>query len=232
LHDTGASAELQEDQQWTVIVFECAEISVGLLAAGPLDMQDAIDFTIDSSTLRSTGVAGSAILKGRTTLVLDLLELARSARPDLFAQALPSGTTAGALAARNERSTVLVAEDSDFFRSQIQQLIEAVGYRVIAAPDGQAAWDMLQQHASEVALVTTDVEMPGMDGLELARHIRADGRFDKLPIIALSSLAGEEEIARGIEAGIDQYQIKLNPEELVGAIRKMTGSFKSGEMKK
>ena len=98
--------------------------------------------------------------------------------------------------------TVLVADDSDFFRGQMQRLVEAVGCRVLAAEDGQAAWELLDQHAGEVDLVATDVEMPRLDGLALTRQIRADGRFAGLPVIALSSLAGEEEIARGMAAGV------------------------------
>ena len=67
---------------------------------------------------------------------------------------------------------------------------------MLDAEDGQAAWELLDRNAGEIALVATDVEMPRMDGLSLTRQIRADGRFDDLPVIALSSLAGEEEVAR------------------------------------
>ena len=116
-----------------------------------------------------------------------------------------------------------MADDSDFFRGQIQRLVEAVGYRVLPAEDGQAAWEILDQHAGEVAVVATDVEMPRLDGLALTRQIRADQRFTGLPIIALSSLAGEEEIARGIAAGVTEYQVKLNADELIESIRKAVG---------
>jgi two-component system chemotaxis sensor kinase CheA len=115
---------------------------------------------------------------------------------------------------------VLLAEDSEFFRGQIRRLMEAVGCRVLAAEDGQAAWELLDRHAAEIDLVTTDIEMPRMDGLALTRHIRADHRFAGLPVIALSSLAGEEEIARGMAAGVSEYQIKLNKDELLESIRK------------
>ena len=95
-----------------------------------------------------------------------------------------------------------------------------MGCRVLAAEDGQAAWELLDQHAGEVCLVATDVEMPRLDGLALTRQIRADQRFAGLPVIALSSLAGEEEIARGMAAGVDEYQVKLNKDELTESIRK------------
>jgi two-component system chemotaxis sensor kinase CheA len=215
LRDTAAVGELSEAQRWVVVIFEIGGSPVGLLAAEPLDMVEAV-LKIDQVTLRQPGLAGSAILKGRTTLVLNIFELAGNVRPE-WSAAAPRGAIHGGEATC---PTVLVAEDSEFFRGQIRRLIEAVGYRVLDAEDGQAAWELLDRHAGEIALVATDVEMPRMDGLSLTRQIRADGRFDELPVIALFSLAGEEEVARGMAAGVSEYQVKLDPEEFVQSIRR------------
>ena len=116
--------------------------------------------------------------------------------------------------------TILVAEDSDFFRGQIQRLIEGVGYKVLTADDGQSAWEMLDSHASEISLVTTDIEMPRLDGLGLTKRIRADSRFTELPIIALSTLASEEEMAHGLAMGLSEYQVKLDQDQLLESIGK------------
>ena len=215
LQDTAAVGPLADDQHWVAIIFEIGGSPLGLLAAEPLDMVEVV-LKLDQTTLRQPGIAGSAILEDRTTLMVNIFELVEKVRPEsAAAHSHPDahGTSAAC-------PTVLVAEDSDFFRGQIRRLIEAVGYRVLAAEDGQAAWELLDHHADEVALVATDVEMPRMDGLSLTRQIRADGRFDDLPVIALSSLAGEEEIARGMAAGVSEYQVKLDPEEFVQSIRK------------
>jgi two-component system chemotaxis sensor kinase CheA len=219
LHDAASVGELTDGQQWVVIVFERLGQPLGLLAAEPLDMLEVM-LDIDTVTLRQRGIAGSAVLKGRTLLILDIFELAEAARPEWAQQAAPPIAFASA---PGEAPTVLVADDSDFFRAQIQRLVEAVGCNVLAAEDGQAAWELLNQHAGKVDLVATDVEMPRLDGLALTRQIRADRRFAGLPIIALSSLAGEEEIARGLAAGVDEYQIKLNKDELLASIRKVVG---------
>jgi two-component system chemotaxis sensor kinase CheA len=64
--------------------------------------------------------------------------------------------------------------------------------------------------------------MPRLNGLDLTRRVRADSRFTDLPIIALTSLAGEDEIARGLEAGVNEYQIKLDRDELLRSIAKAT----------
>jgi two-component system chemotaxis sensor kinase CheA len=213
LHDTAAVGELTEQQQWVVIVFERLGRPLGLLAAEPLDMVEAA-LTVDSVTLRQRGIGGSAVLKDRTILLLDIFELADAVRQEAEPAAAAFRDAPG------NAPTVLVADDSEFFRGQIQRLVEAVGCRVLAAEDGQAAWEILDRHAGVVDLVATDVEMPRLDGLALTRQIRADPRFAKLPVIALSSLAGEEEIARGMAAGVDEYQIKLNKDELTQSIRK------------
>jgi two-component system chemotaxis sensor kinase CheA len=221
LHGTARVGELTNEQQWVVIVFERLGRPLGLLAAEPLDMVEAA-LNIDAVTLRQQGIAGSAVLKDRTILLLDIFELADAARPE--------GAQPAAVTLRDTPGnvpTVLVADDSEFFRGQIQRLVEAVGCRVLAAEDGQAAWELLDRHAGEVDLVATDIEMPRLDGLALTRQIRADQRFAGLPVIALSSLAGEEEIARGMAAGVDEYQIKLNKDELIDSIRKAVGRKKN-----
>jgi two-component system, chemotaxis family, sensor kinase CheA len=216
LHDAAAVGELNTEQQWVVIVFESMGQALGLLAAEPLDMVETA-LAVDSITLRQPGIAGSAVLKNRTMLMLDIFDLAAVARPDWDRPAAPESETGPSDA---HLPTVLVADDSDFFRNQVQRLAEAVGCRVLAAEDGQAAWELLDKHASDVCLVATDVEMPRLDGLALTRQIRADGRFAGLPVIALSSLAGDEEVARGMAAGVNEYQVKFNKDELTESIRK------------
>jgi two-component system chemotaxis sensor kinase CheA len=150
--------------------------------------------------------------------MLDIFELAATVkRPE--EEAVRDAVSA----VKRPSGTVLVAEDSDFFRGQIKRLIEAVGYKVLSAADGQEAWELLDHHAGEVAAVATDIEMPRLDGLGLTKRIRADGRFAALPVIALSSLAAAEEIARGLAVGVTEYQVKLDAEQLLESIRKAVG---------
>jgi two-component system chemotaxis sensor kinase CheA len=219
LHDVASTGELAESQQWLVIVFERAGRPLGLLAAAPIDMVE-MRLALDTVTLRQPGVAGSAVIKDRATLLLDIFELAETVRrgwPE------PGDAKAEKGPGRGDGATVLIAEDSDFFRGQIKRIIEAVGYKVLAAADGEAAWDLLDHHAGEVAVLATDIEMPRLDGLGLTKRIRADSRFSRLPVIALSSLAAEEEIARGMAVGVTEYQVKLDQDRLVECIRKAVG---------
>ena len=146
LRDVAAVDELSEAQQWVVVVFDCAGQTLGLLAAEPLDMIET-RVVMDTRTLRQPGVAGSALLNGRTTLMLDIFELAGRFRRLDDAEPQTQPRSRGARSEYRNSATMLVAEDSDFFRGQIQRLIEGVGYKVLTADDGQSAWEMLDSHA-------------------------------------------------------------------------------------
>jgi two-component system chemotaxis sensor kinase CheA len=96
-------------------------------------------------------------------------------------------------------------------------LIES-GYRVMEAVDGAIAWELLQHHAEEIKIIVTDIEMPNMNGFELAKTIRGNPQYNKIPIIALTTLSDDEEIACGKAVGIDQYHIKLDKENLMECV--------------
>ncbi len=173
LHDTAAVGELSAEQQWVVIVFERMGRPLGLLAAEPLDMVEAAL----AHRHRHAAAAGHRRIGGAQGPHHPAAGHFRTGRRGAAGggSAGRSGSASGMR--RNGKPTVLVADDSDFFRGQIQRLVEAVGCRVLAAEDGQAAWELLDRHAGEVDLVATDIEMPRLDGLALTRQIRADGRF-------------------------------------------------------
>ena len=194
-----------------VIVFEVAGREVGLVANTPVDSAECRT-EIDQNILRQTGIMGSVILKKRTVMIVDIFELVETLHPEWFTERrmIRSEAAAG--------KTVLLAEDSDFFRSQIRKFMENEGYRVIACEDGQIAWQTLDRQVESIDLVVTDIEMPNMNGYELTKQIRSDARFSSLPIIAVTSLAGEEDVERGRQAGLTNYLVKLDREKLLEAI--------------
>ena len=172
-----------------VIVFERLGRPLGLLAAEPLDMLEAaLNSATDTVTLRQRGIGRlrGAQRSAPSCCWTFLNWPTRSCRKPSHPRRAVSLSTIH----KGMSPTVLVADDSEFFRGQIQRLVEAVGCKVLAAEDGQAAWEILDQHAGEVDLLATNVEMPRLDGLSLTRRIRADQRFAGLPVIALSSARG------------------------------------------
>jgi len=206
---------LAENDSHLAIVFNLAGRELGLLATGPVDAVDMI-MEVDGQTLRQPGIMGSMIIDGHTTMMVDIYELVQTLEPEWFSER-------EALRESEEvkSATILYAEDSAFFRSQVKRFIEEEGFSVIEAEDGVQAWELLQEHADEISLVATDIEMPNMDGFAFTEAIRADERFAHLPVIALTTLASEADQARGKAVGIDDYQIKLDREKLIGSIHSL-----------
>ncbi len=220
LADAARVNPLEEGQDLVVIVFNTRGREVGLLGAMPVDVIET-RATVDNITLRQPGIVGSAIIRDRTVLLVDLHEVVEAVYPEW-------GTTVSGHALENGRPhTVLLAEDSDFFRAQIKRFLSEDGYNVLEAPDGEAAWEVLLGNAEKVEVVVTDIEMPRLTGLELTQRIRADRRFTGLPVIGLTSLAGEEDIERGKAAGIDDYQVKLDRDKLVESLQGFVGGSDS-----
>jgi chemosensory pili system protein ChpA (sensor histidine kinase/response regulator) len=118
---------------------------------------------------------------------------------------------------RDERIFAMVVDDSITVRRVTQRLLERNGMRVLTANDGLEALSLLQEHVPDVILL--DIEMPRMDGYEVAAHVRSDPRLADVPIIMITSRVGEKHRARAIELGVDDYLGKPYQEsELLDAI--------------
>jgi two-component system, chemotaxis family, sensor kinase CheA len=219
LSDAAQVEPIGDSRELAVMIANIRGHEVGLLGAMPVDVIETAA-QIDQTTHRQKGVAGSTILHDRTALIVDLYELVDAVWPEWAEQqSVAQPRSPGA-----EHSAVLLAEDSDFFRTQVSRFLSEDGYPVLAAPDGEAAWELLVKNLDKVRAVVTDIEMPRLDGLGLARRIRADKRTEHLPIIALTSLAGEDDIARGNAAGVNDYQTKLDRDRLLERLREYLGS--------
>jgi two-component system chemotaxis sensor kinase CheA len=76
----------------------------------------------------------------------------------------------------------------------------------------------LVEHGDDISMLVTDIEMPNMNGFELTKKIRDDSTYGKLPIIALTTLASAEDVAKGKALGVDEYHIKLDKERLMVSV--------------
>ena len=219
LEEVANVEHLELEGDLVVIVFVMAGHEVGLLAKPPVDAVE-VKVKIDDFSLKQPGIAGSTILNDKTVLVVDVYEFFETLNPEWFHDLKE---TAQEIQKEIGETKILLVEDSDFFRNQVKKFIEAEGYKVVTAEDGQVAWDYLQEHHQEIDIVVTDIEMPNMNGFELTKKIKESPELSKLPVIALTSLAGEEDIEKGKEAGIDDYQIKLDKEKLLQSIFSFLG---------
>jgi CheY-like chemotaxis protein len=111
--------------------------------------------------------------------------------------------------------TILVAEDHLDSREALRALLEAFGYRVLIAVNGQQAVGMAV--AEQPDLVLMDIMMPEMDGFEATRAIRGDARTSKIPIIAVTAMEGAQQLA--LLAGADDFVRK--PVDIRGLVAKV-----------
>lgn len=132
---------------------------------------------------------------------------------DLLATALSVGTqspgtrvVAHTPPEARQAPRILVADDSITTRTLEQGILENAGYRVHTTADGEEAWEAL--HNGNFDLLISDVEMPGIDGFELTRRVRADPRLANLPVVIVTSLGSEEHRQRGLEVRADAYVVK------------------------
>ncbi len=101
---------------------------------------------------------------------------------------------------------VLLVEDSRAIRHLVTAYVEEVGHRVMSAESGEIAMELFDQN--QVDLVLMDIELPGIDGFEVTRRMRARLSDDWLPIVFLSSNASDQHFVEGIKAGGDAYLSK------------------------
>jgi DNA-binding response OmpR family regulator len=117
---------------------------------------------------------------------------------------------------------VLVADDDEDILGLVSFRLERSGYEVAAAKDGEEALRLARKLSP--ALVVLDVMMPRLDGYEVARRLREDEATRGIPVILLTALAQEADVARGFESGADDYLRKpFSPQELAARVQAVLG---------
>ncbi len=118
---------------------------------------------------------------------------------------------------------VLVVDDCSTTRKLLSYMVKGAGFNPITASNGLEALEKLAIH--DVSLILTDMNMPGMDGIELTRQVRSDGRYSHIPVIMITTEAGEEDQRYGKEAGVDIYLTKpISAEKLATCIKRLITS--------
>lgn len=117
---------------------------------------------------------------------------------------------------------VLVVDDDPVIRNLLQVNLELEGYQACLAVDGADALDQIS--TAHPDLVLLDVMMPGVDGWEVARRLKAEGATAAIPVVMLTARAMHTDVARGTDLGVDAYVTKpFDPEELLALIGRLTG---------
>ncbi len=183
------------------IVLQVGSEHFGIIVDDLVDQQDVV-LKPQSKLLQSIpNIAGATILgSGEVCMILHPPDLLHSLRSDSWQRVSDSVESVVTT------HRLLLVEDSPIIRTQMQRLLQGVGYHVTLAEDGLAGWQQVQ--AQDFDLVLSDVEMPQMTGLEMTTNIRQNSKYDQLPIVLISTLASPEDKRRGQEAGANAYLTK------------------------
>ena len=235
-----ASRRSSEPQGKTapVVIFRSAAQRIALHVDEVLGNQEVVVKNLGPQLSRLPGLAGMSVLaSGAVVLIYNPVALATvygqqargwssdSAEPHMLERSAETGDSNGVSVAvapptpvAPQIPLILVVDDSITVRRVTQRLLQREGYRVSMAADGLQALERLQEERPTVVL--SDIEMPRMDGFDLARNIRGDVRLRSLPIIMITSRIAEKHREHAKELGVDHYLGKPYAEdELLSLIR-------------
>lgn len=193
--------------QTTVKTLHCLILRIGnerlaLLVDEIWEQQDIVLRAQSQLLLRVRNISGATILgTGEVCMVLNPTDLFKSA-----SKAVVSVTVQELARATEIKLKILLVEDSIPIRTQMKRILEAAGYEVTTAVDGEDGFNKLEKN-SFVAVVS-DVQMPNLSGLELVSKMRQSPEYQDLPVILVTTLATETDKIQGQQAGANAYITK------------------------
>jgi two-component system chemotaxis sensor kinase CheA len=194
-----------------ILVFADDGRSMGLVVDEIVDIvEERLHIEVASGR---EGILGSAVIKGLATEVIDVGHFLPMAFADWFSRK--------EMRVSASAQSILLVDDSAFFRNMLSPVLKAAGYRVRVATNAQEGLVVLRS-GQEFDAILTDIEMPDMNGFEFAETIRADTKLAHTPIIALSSMISPAAIERGRLAGFHDYVAKFDRPGLIAALKEQT----------
>jgi chemosensory pili system protein ChpA (sensor histidine kinase/response regulator) len=218
---SGPSLLPEGDASAAIILVRAGEHSTALITDELVGSREIVVKSVGPQISGIRGISGATILgDGRIVIILDVGALVRS-------EWRRAGFDAAQERDREDRRTfALVVDDSITVRRVTQRLLERNGMRVMTAKDGVDAVSIMQEHVPDVILL--DIEMPRMDGYEVALQVRNDPRLKDVPIVMITSRVGEKHRARAIELGVSDYLGKPYQEaQLLDAIEPLVRKSKA-----
>ncbi|MES1978977.1 MAG: Hpt domain-containing protein [Pseudomonadota bacterium] len=218
-----------------VVIFRSAAQRIALHVDEVLGNQEVVVKNLGPQLSRLPGLAGMSVLaSGAVVLIYNPVALASvygqvaralssdKAEPHMLETASSGSAASSQVPALTQVTPqiplILVVDDSITVRRVTQRLLQREGYRVAMAADGLQALERLQEERP--AVVLSDIEMPRMDGFDLARNIRGDVRLASLPIVMITSRIAEKHREHARELGVDHYLGKpYSEEELMSLVR-------------
>ena len=189
-----------------VLVFTDGAHPAGLVVDEIVDIVEE-PLVIDLQA-EAPGVIGAAIIRDKAVEIVDVSHYLGSVF-DAHRTTPPE----------SERALrVLLVDDSQFFRNMLAPLLRASGYEVALAASAEEAL-ALKDKGECFDLIVSDIDMPGMDGLDLAKHLKAGSSWAEIPLIALSSHANPQLVEKSRAAGFESFVGKFDRQTLMHALQ-------------
>ena len=208
-----------ENQKIPLLLVRSGEHRAAIQVEGILGSREVVVKPVGPQLSTLSGITGATIMgDGQVMLILDLGVLIR------LISAAEGGDVIEVPAIPVEKAqvkpVVMVVDDSITVRKVTTRLLERNDYEVVTAKDGVDALAQLQEHRPDIMLL--DVEMPRMDGFELATNMRNDAELRDIPIIMITSRTASKHRQRALDIGVNAYLGKpYNESDLLGNIQNL-----------
>jgi chemosensory pili system protein ChpA (sensor histidine kinase/response regulator) len=203
-------------QRQPVLIVNAGAQKIALVVDHLVEGREIVIKTLGNHLRRIHGVTGATLMgDGSVVLILNPADLvSEPAQPETrtWAQIQPLAASARRIL------TVMVVDDSVSVRRVISNLIRSAGWQPVAARDGVEALEIIQQSAQQPDLILLDIEMPRMDGYELMSTLQAQEAYRDIPIVILTSRAGEKHRRKAMELGASEYVVKPYQDEVLLSI--------------
>jgi chemosensory pili system protein ChpA (sensor histidine kinase/response regulator) len=209
VHDLGrllgqASAKAEGQLQMPLLLIGSGELRAAVVVDQVVGNREIVVKPVGPQVASIPGIFGATIMgDGSVVVILDVIPLARryAAMPHGIAASAPELAVVDASA--HATPLVMVVDDSVTMRKVTGRVLERQGFEVAMAKDGIDALERLAERVPDLVLL--DIEMPRMDGYELATAMKADPRLRDVPIIMITSRTGEKHRQRALEIGVERY---------------------------
>ena len=198
----------RDDDRFPVVILAAAERRMAFAVDELAGEQEVVIKSLGRQLSRVGGIAGATVMgNGEVVLILNVSDLIKLGLRGDRRSVLATLAKAAPAVKKRARRRILVVDDSITTRTLEKNILEAAGYEVRLAIDGEEALNAIATEGVP-DLVVSDVVMPRLDGFDLTKRIKEDPNMGDVPVILVTSLDSSEDKTRGIEVGADAYITK------------------------
>lgn len=215
----GINSENTLEDKKHVLILKASELTIALGIDNIVKEQEVFIKGLGGQFSNIKNIATATVMEwGKVIPILDPLDLVHACDSSIETM---NFSTRKSPTSKDEKPTILVAEDTVTARMLLKNILESAGYQVKTAVDGAEAYSILLQQ--KVHLLLSDIEMPRMNGFELTEKVRENEKLKETPIILCTSLSTKSDQEKGIAAGANAYIIKSSFEQsnLLETIQKL-----------